>query len=328
MSAVPQSRPENGTRLQLNGLAKSLGGSTVVDGVDLTINEGESVVLLGPSGCGKTTTLRMVAGFLDPDSGEIYLEGKLASGNGHSVPTERRNLGMVFQSYAVWPHKTVFENVAFSLAMARLDRAAIRSRVQQVLELVQLGRHAERYPPDLSGGQQQRVALARAIVNQPTLLLLDEPLSNLDAGLREEMRFELKRLHRDRGMTMLYVTHDQDEALVLADRIAVMNRGRIEQLDTPEAIYRRPASRFVASFVGSTNLIEGEVVGKDFSRFARNSERRSGQRLRPISSKGAMPATRSPSRSGRKMYSFRQAAPEWLLELRTYRFWEITTTCR
>jgi ABC-type Fe3+/spermidine/putrescine transport system ATPase subunit len=266
MSVSPLSRPETATRLELTALGKALGGTKVVNGVDLKVDEGESVVLLGPSGCGKTTTLRMVAGFIEPDSGEIYLEGRLASGHGTFVPTERRKLGMVFQSYAVWPHKTVYENVAFSLAVAAHDRATIRRKVDQVLDLVQLGSHSGRYPGDLSGGQQQRVALARAIVSEPSLLLLDEPLSNLDAGLREEMRFELRRLHKDRGMTMLYVTHDQEEALVLADRIAVMNKGHIEQLDHPEAIYRRPRSRFVASFVGTTNLIEGNVVDKDAAR--------------------------------------------------------------
>jgi ABC-type Fe3+/spermidine/putrescine transport system ATPase subunit len=250
-------------RLEITKVHKQLGGIAVVNGVDLTIKSGECVVLLGPSGCGKTTTLRMVAGFIEPDGGEIHLAGRLASGRGTFVPTERRQLGMVFQTYAVWPHKTVHDNVAFGLACAGHDRTSIRQKVEQMLDVVQLKGYGRRYPGDLSGGQQQRVALARAIVGAPTLLLLDEPLSNLDAGLREEMRFELKRLHRERGMTMLYVTHDQEEALVLADRIAVMKGGRIEQCDAPEAVYRRPASRFVASFVGTTNLIDGTVTEKD-----------------------------------------------------------------
>ncbi|MCO5063485.1 MAG: ABC transporter ATP-binding protein [Rhizobiaceae bacterium] len=259
-------------RLELKALHKRLGGITIVDAVNLTISPGECVVLLGPSGCGKTTTLRMVAGFTEPDSGQIHLDGMIASGHGAFVPTERRQLGMVFQTYAIWPHKTVHDNVAFGLVCAGNDRATTRRKVETILEIVKLGGHGRRYPGDLSGGQQQRVALARAIVGEPSLLLLDEPLSNLDAGLREEMRFELKRLHRDRGMTMLYVTHDQEEALVLADRIAVMNGGRIEQCDAPDAIYRRPISRFVASFVGTNNIIEGRLVAKDGARLQVKTE--------------------------------------------------------
>ena len=250
-------------RLELIGLRKQLGDTPVVDGISLRVNEGESLVLLGPSGCGKTTTLRMVAGFIEPDDGEIRLAGKLASGAGTFVPVERRQLGMVFQNYAVWPHKTVYDNVAFSLSLGKGDRSTVKRRVEEVLHLVHLHTHAQRYPAELSGGQQQRVALARAIVAEPSLLLFDEPLSNLDAGLREEMRYELKRLHRQNGITMFYVTHDQEEALVIADRIAVMNNGRIEQCDSPEAIYRRPRTRFVASFVGTTNLIEGRVAAVD-----------------------------------------------------------------
>jgi iron(III) transport system ATP-binding protein len=250
-------------RLELRGLRKTLGAATVVNGIDLTIAQGESLVLLGPSGCGKTTTLRMVAGFIPPDSGEIYLSGRLAAGRDVFIPTERRQLGMVFQSYAVWPHKTVFNNVAYGLSVAGTDRATLRRKVDFILDLVQLTGFAERYPGDLSGGQQQRVALARAIVVEPSLLLLDEPLSNLDAGLRQEMRLELKRLHRRTGMTSLYVTHDQEEALILADRVAVMNRGVIEQVDRPETVYRRPRSRFVAAFVGTSNILDGIVTQRD-----------------------------------------------------------------
>lgn len=254
-STVPQ--------LKLEGIHKSLGGKAVVTGADLVVQPGESIVLLGPSGCGKSTTLRMVAGFIEPESGTIEIEGKLMSGKGVSVPTEKRKLGMVFQSYAVWPHKSVFENVAFGPRIAGEDRNSIRQRVEKVLELVHLSKFADRYPNELSGGQQQRVALARAIVGEPRLLLLDEPLSNLDASLREELRVELRRLHKDKNMTMLYVTHDQEEALILADRIAVMDGGKIVQFDVPEVVYNKPATAFVASFIGSPNLVQGRITKKD-----------------------------------------------------------------
>jgi iron(III) transport system ATP-binding protein len=250
-------------RLDVRELVKRLDGNIIVDGFNLAIGPGENVVLLGPSGCGKTTTLRMVAGLIRPDDGEIHLNGALASGPGTNVPTEHRHLGMVFQNYAVWPHKSVFENVAYGLKIARRPKPEILQRVTQALALVQLNGLGERYPGDLSGGQQQRVALARAIVTEPSLLLLDEPLSNLDAVLRKEMRIELKQLTRRIGMTSLYVTHDQEEALALADRIVVMNQGRIEQIGTPHEIYRRPRTRFVASFVGTTNFIEGTVEAQD-----------------------------------------------------------------
>ncbi|MBB3458782.1 ABC-type Fe3+/spermidine/putrescine transport system ATPase subunit [Rhizobium sp. BK313] len=261
--ALPASEADTIPRLNLSRLVKRLGDKLVVNGIDLAVDPGECVVLLGPSGCGKTTTLRMVAGFIDPDEGEIHIEGRLTAGRGASIPTERRQLGMVFQSYAVWPHKSVFDNIAFGLKVAGHDRDTVKRKVHQVLELVQLGALAGRFPGELSGGQQQRVALARAVVMEPNLLLFDEPLSNLDAGLREELRGELQRLHADKGITMLYVTHDQQEALALADRIAVMNAGRIEQFDSPEAVYRRPRSRFVANFVGTANLLEGRIVAKD-----------------------------------------------------------------
>ncbi len=250
-------------RLEVAGLGKRLGQKLAVDGVDLTVQDGESVVLLGPSGCGKTTTLRMIAGFIKPDRGEIRLSGRLVSGRNVFVPPEGRQLGMVFQSYALWPHKTVHENIAFPLTISGVDKTTIRRKVEHILDLVHLPDLEKRFPSELSGGQQQRVALARAIIAEPGLLLLDEPLSNLDAGLRQDLRSELKKLHRRTGMTMLYVTHDQEEALVLADRIALVHEGRIEQFADPETVYRRPKSRFAASFVGTSNLIDGIVRGKD-----------------------------------------------------------------
>jgi ABC-type Fe3+/spermidine/putrescine transport system ATPase subunit len=250
-------------RLRIRNLKKKLGDTAAVNGIDLSVRGGESVVLLGPSGCGKTTTLRMVAGFINPDAGEIHLDGKLVSSATVSTPPERRNLGMVFQTYAVWPHMKVSENVGYGLTVAGRKREETAREVARILDIVQLGHLAQRYPAELSGGQQQRVALARALVTAPSLLLLDEPLSNLDAALRQEMRFELRQLHKRIRITTLYVTHDQDEALVLADRIVVLNQGRIEQVGTPQEIYRRPASRFVASFIGTANLLEGMVAGVD-----------------------------------------------------------------
>jgi ABC-type Fe3+/spermidine/putrescine transport system ATPase subunit len=263
--AVRQVIPDSAVRLELRDVSKSLGGTQVVNGVSLRVHDGECVVLLGPSGCGKTSTLRMVAGFAEPDRGEIYLEGKLAWGRGVNVPTEKRQLGMVFQNYAVWPHKSVADNVGYGLTVAGLSRGEIRKRLPFILESVRLAELAARFPNELSGGQQQRVALGRAIATEPSLLLLDEPLSNLDATLRGEMRFELKDLHDRIGMAMLYVTHDQEEALVLADRLIVMNQGRIEQEGVPSDIYKRPRTSFVAGFLGATNLFEGKVEAIDVS---------------------------------------------------------------
>ncbi|MDF2995256.1 MAG: transporter, binding component [Xanthobacteraceae bacterium] len=253
-------------RLELRNLHKRLGDTAAVNGIDLKVAPGESVVLLGPSGCGKTTTLRMVAGFLQPDGGEIHLDGRLASDASFTVPPEKRRLGMVFQTYAVWPHKSVAENVGYGLEVAGKKRADVDAEVAAMLELVQLGDLARRFPAELSGGQQQRVALARALATRPSLLLLDEPLSNLDAALRQEMRFELKALQKRIGITTLYVTHDQDEALVLADRVVVLNKGRIEQVGTPEEVYRTPSSRFVAGFIGTANLLEGTLSSIDRAR--------------------------------------------------------------
>ncbi len=243
-----------------------------VQGVDLEVAEREFVVLLGPSGCGKTTTLRCVAGLERPDSGTIEIDGQVVDSaqDGRFVPPERRDIGMVFQSYAVWPHLNVFENVALPLThgRTRLPRDQVLARVHEALRLVQLEGFESRPATDLSGGQQQRVALARAIVTHPKVLLMDEPLSNLDARLRDSMRTELKRLTTELGVTTLYVTHDQIEALSLGDRICVMQGGRILQQGQPEEVYNRPVDVFVAQFVGDMNFVAGEVVGPGLVRTA------------------------------------------------------------
>lgn len=245
--------------IALEGLVKSFGATPVVRGLSLDVREGELVSLLGPSGCGKTTTLRMLAGLEHPDAGVIRIGGQTVAGPGVRVPPERRGLGMVFQSYAVWPHRSVEENVAYPLALRRLSKAEIAGRVREALRWVRLEALATRRPHELSGGQLQRVALARALVSGPRVLLLDEPLSNLDAALREELRAEIAALRARLGTTMVFVTHDQGEALALSDRIAVMNRGVIEQVDTPERLYREPSTPFVAAFVGGANVFTGEA---------------------------------------------------------------------
>jgi ABC-type Fe3+/spermidine/putrescine transport system ATPase subunit len=245
--------------LVLAGLTKRFGDVAAVDAIDLRITPGEFVSLLGPSGCGKTTTLRLIAGFLTPDAGEIRMGARLLSRPGNVVPPEQRNMSMIFQSYAVWPHMTVAQNVAYGLKMRKVPRENARRRVADALRMVRLDGMAERYPNELSGGQQQRVALARALVVEPQTLLLDEPLSNLDATLREEMRFEVRRLHDQFRITTVYVTHDQAEAMVTSDRIAVMNAGRVEQLGTPEEIYEAPRTAFVAGFIGASNIFECRV---------------------------------------------------------------------
>jgi iron(III) transport system ATP-binding protein len=245
--------------LVLTRLTKRFGDTVAVDAIDLRIDPGEFVSLLGPSGCGKTTTLRLIAGFFAPDAGEIRAGERVISSAGAVVPPEQRNMSMIFQSYAVWPHMTVAANVAYGLRMRRVSRENIRRRVLEALQLVRLEALAERYPSELSGGQQQRVALARALVVKPGTLLLDEPLSNLDATLREEMRFEIRRLHDEFRITTVYVTHDQAEAMVTSDRIAVMNAGRIEQIGTSEEVYERPRTSFVAGFIGASNILNCEV---------------------------------------------------------------------
>ncbi|MBV8211379.1 MAG: ABC transporter ATP-binding protein [Burkholderiaceae bacterium] len=251
------------SKLALRGIEKRFGQTLVVDRLELALEEGEFVSLLGPSGCGKTTTLRMIAGFIDPTAGTIELDGKLLSSAAGSVPPERRGMSMIFQSYAVWPNMTVEENVAFGLGLRRISDEEIRKRMGKMLEVVRMSHLAQRYPSELSGGQQQRVALARALVIQPSVLLLDEPLSNLDASLREEMRSEIRRLHEEFRITTIYVTHDQAEAMATSDRVAVMNQGRIEQVDDPHTLYTKPRTRFVAGFVGRTNFIECACNGTD-----------------------------------------------------------------
>jgi iron(III) transport system ATP-binding protein len=249
--------------IAIRGLSKSFGArdASFAAVADLTLDVADNsfVTLLGPSGCGKTTTLRLIAGYIVPDKGTIEIDGAVLSSPGAVVSPEARGMGMVFQNYAVWPHKTVFENVVFGLKLRRIATAAARKRVEETLALVNLAGLEGRYPNELSGGQQQRVALARSLVVEPSILLLDEPLSNLDAKLRERMRTELKELQRRTGITFVYVTHDQAEALALSDRVAVMNGGRLQQYGTPFEVYAHPANRMVADFMGLVNLVPGEV---------------------------------------------------------------------
>ena len=243
--------------IQIRGLVKRFGATTALDRVDLEIRPGELFFLLGPSGCGKTTLLRHVAGFCEPDEGSILVGGEDVT----HVPPHKRDTGMVFQSYALWPHMTLAENVAFGLRMRGVGKAETTERVRRALAAVKMEDKADRKPNQLSGGQQQRVALARALVVQPRCLLLDEPLSNLDAKLRLEMRLEIRRICKEAGLTAVYVTHDQKEALSIADRLAVMRAGRLEQVGAPLEVYRRPKNRFVASFIGETNFLPPDFFG-------------------------------------------------------------------
>ncbi|MGH6726699.1 MAG: ABC transporter ATP-binding protein [Pseudolabrys sp.] len=254
--------------VELRGLTKRYGNVAVVDDISLAIEHGHLVCLLGPSGCGKTTTLRLIAGFVEPSAGEIRVGDKLISSPAHSLPPERRNMSMIFQSYALWPHMTVAENIVYGLKLRKVDRDTIRKKLEAILTTTRLAPLAERYPGELSGGQQQRVALARALIVEPETLLLDEPLSNLDANLREEMRFEVRRLHDAYRYTTVYVTHDQSEAMTTADLIAVMNAGKIEQSGSPEEIYDRPRSEFVARFIGSSNVIKAKGLDATHVDFA------------------------------------------------------------
>jgi iron(III) transport system ATP-binding protein len=250
--------------VSLRALTKRYGDVAAVEELSLEVKPGELVALLGPSGCGKTTTLRLVAGFLAPEAGEIWVGDRCLSSPATVVPPERRRMAMIFQSYALWPHMTVAENVAYGLRFKRgLGRAEGQRRVAEMLRVVQLAGYEARYPGELSGGQQQRVAVARALVVEPEILLLDEPLSNLDANLREEMRFEIRRWHEAFAITTLYVTHDQAEAMVISDRIAVLRRGRVVQAGTADDLFNEPRTRFVAEFIGQTNLVEGIAATPD-----------------------------------------------------------------
>src|SRR6187397_904531 len=249
--------------IEIADLVVRYGAVPAVNGVSFTVAQGEHVTLLGPSGCGKTTTLRAIAGLEKPSTGSIRIDGQTmySAAERRNMPTEQRGVSMVFQSYAVWPHMTVFDNVAYGLRVRKQSAADIKANAERALDLVQMRHLAERPASKLSGGQQQRVALARALAFSPTVVLFDEPLSNLDAKLRAEMRVELRELQRRLDITSVYVTHDQEEALAISDRVIVMNVGVIEQIGTPEEIYNRPRSRFVADFVGSANLIKGRVSG-------------------------------------------------------------------
>ena len=251
------------TRIVVKDLVIRYGDMVAVNGVSFEVGRGEHVTLLGPSGCGKTTTLRAIAGLEQPAGGSISIDGQAMydAAQRRNIPTEQRGVSMVFQSYAVWPHMTVFDNVAYGLRVRKQSAADIKANVERALDLVQMRHLADRPAGKLSGGQQQRVALARAVAFSPTVVLFDEPLSNLDAKLRAEMRVELRDLQRRLDITSVYVTHDQEEALAISDRVIVMNVGVIEQIGTPEDIYNRPRSRFVADFVGSANLIDGKVTG-------------------------------------------------------------------
>ncbi len=281
-------------RVELVSVERRYGGNAAVDGVSLTVEPGELVALLGPSGCGKTTSLRIVAGFVPPTAGSV----RIADRDVTRLPPYRRDTGMVFQSYALFPHMTVAENIAFGLRRRRVPAAEIESRVQRIVAMLRLEGLERRLPRQLSGGQQQRVAVGRALVINPAVLLLDEPFSNLDAQLRETTRVELRRLQKELGITTLFVTHDQAEAMAIADRVAVMRAGRIEQVGLPEAIYRRPSTRFVASFIGRANLIEAEITGSEGEKVRARGE--DGLLL-----EGCAPASR---RSGKATFVLRPEA--------------------
>ncbi|MDF2951435.1 MAG: polyamine-transporting ATPase/adenosinetriphosphatase [Anaerocolumna sp.] len=243
--------------VEIKGVNKIYGDNHVVHDLNLTVYEGEFLTMLGPSGCGKTTILRMIGGFEEPTEGMIYLEGERVD----TKEPFQRNVNTVFQSYALFPHMNIFQNIAYGLKMKKVSKSEMKERVEEILHLVQLNGFEKRYPSQLSGGQKQRVAIARALINRPKVLLLDEPLGALDLKLRKEMQIELKNLQKKLGITFIYVTHDQEEALTMSDRIAIMNQGYLDQLDTPETVYERPATRFVADFIGESNIFE-TVINK------------------------------------------------------------------
>ena len=267
--------------VELRKLTKRYGSTAVVDDVSLLIEHGNLVCLLGPSGCGKTTTLRLIAGFVEPTAGEIRVGDRVVSSPQKTQPPERRNMSMIFQSYALWPHMTVAENIVYGLKLRKLDAASIKKKLDEILATTHLAPLAQRYPGELSGGQQQRVALARALIVEPETLLLDEPLSNLDANLREEMRFEVRRLHDAFRYTTVYVTHDQSEAMTTADIICVMNLGKIVQAGSPQDIYDRPHSEFVARFIGLSNVFKGKAIDGTHISLAGVPLRITGEPLQP-----------------------------------------------
>ncbi|MDF2000618.1 ABC transporter ATP-binding protein [Peribacillus frigoritolerans] len=249
----------NKNDVEIKGAFKQFGANVVLNGIDLEVKQGELLTLLGPSGCGKSTTLNLIAGFLDPDRGEVHIKGN----NVTKVPPYKRDLGMVFQTYSLFPHMTVYENLSFGLKLRKVGKAEQKKKINKALELVKMSGLENRYPRELSGGQRQRVAISRALVVEPELLLLDEPLSNLDAKLRHELRAEIKRLQKEIGVTTIFVTHDQEEALSMSDRVVVMNAGKIEQISTPTEIYNHPKTEFVFQFIGKSNCFEGNVSGVD-----------------------------------------------------------------
>ncbi|MDR4926420.1 ABC transporter ATP-binding protein [Peribacillus simplex] len=249
----------NKNDVEIKGAFKQFGANVVLNGIDLEVKQGELLTLLGPSGCGKSTTLNLIAGFLDADRGEVHIKGH----NVTKVPPYKRDLGMVFQTYSLFPHMTVYENLSFGLKLRKVSKAEQKKKISKALELVKMSGLENRYPRELSGGQRQRVAISRALVVEPELLLLDEPLSNLDAKLRHELRAEIKRLQKEIGVTTIFVTHDQEEALSMSDRVVVMNAGKIEQISTPTEIYNHPKTEFVFQFIGKSNCFEGNVFAVD-----------------------------------------------------------------